>query len=670
MKRHLAHLAVALVALVWALGPLACGGSSAHEAGGDSSVLVDADTLVADDDAPDPAEVFDAAAEIELLPLDPCAEDRFEPNETADNAPLLPSGPSGWLTLCAPEVDWFRLELTRSESVGATLGFDRALGYLQAELFDSSGLRVAVSRPIRDGGRITYTAPANGTYYLRVAAPLGALNRYQLDTTRVTQPCIEEDGTPFDTPATARVLAPDEVLGTRLCGQVERWVRLAIPAGREGFLTISVAPGAGSVAASVYRGGDTSLGIQLSEADLSGRRVLTLPLRDDGYLLRLVGSASTRAEVNLGLKAALPGVLVARRYHGLIRYEDRPLTKDGFGAPVFVPVRRASLELRWTEANQLLLFGQTDEEGRYRFEVVVGTSNGVTLRVLPKTESGHVSLSVRGTLDATMPRFIDRTLPIDSNDVTFDLDIDEAGEADTFNILDIARESLDYLVPLGVNPTIDQLRLVFTPGVVDPCTTCYNPGWIFVSGSSDDPDAFDDSVLAHEIWHFIEDAFSRRDTPGGFHDGTRTNPALAFSEGFAHFFQALVRGSADYLDFRSGKVRRFRLDNVLDPETFGTSDGTISGLISENLIDAALWQLYTGTASRLPVPYELLLWPLLLPLRSPSFVDRGAPGVDWLDYLDGLRCLQLGLDPWIQSVVIDERQFPYDFAGPTTCLDP
>lgn len=56
-----------------------------------------------------------------------------------------------------------------------------------------------------------------------------------------------------------------------------------------------------------------------------------------------------------------------------------------------------------------------------------------------------------------------------------------------------------------------------------------------------DTDHFDDSVIIHEYGHFMEDVYAKSDSPGGSHNGNAMiDPRLAWSEGWANFFQAAV----------------------------------------------------------------------------------------------------------------------------------
>lgn len=64
-----------------------------------------------------------------------------------------------------------------------------------------------------------------------------------------------------------------------------------------------------------------------------------------------------------------------------------------------------------------------------------------------------------------------------------------------------------------------------------------------------DTDHFDRSVIIHEYGHFLESAFSKSASPGGSHNGNAIiDPRLAWSEGWANFFQAAALGRSIYRD--------------------------------------------------------------------------------------------------------------------------
>lgn len=70
---------------------------------------------------------------------------------------------------------------------------------------------------------------------------------------------------------------------------------------------------------------------------------------------------------------------------------------------------------------------------------------------------------------------------------------------------------------------------------------------------SSDTDHFDDSVILHEYGHFLEAQYSRASSPGGSHNGNFIiDPRLAWSEGWANYFQAAVQNGVVYNASYSG----------------------------------------------------------------------------------------------------------------------
>ncbi|MEZ4474174.1 MAG: hypothetical protein R3F60_25980 [bacterium] len=194
------------------------------------------------------------------------------------------------------------------------------------------------------------------------------------------------------------------------------------------------------------------------------------------------------------------------------------------------------------------------------------------------------------------------------------------------------------------------------PGVVPGCGTCFRPerGRVELSGSAADADAWDDAVILHELGHAIAAVHARDDSPGGRHDGRRTWPPLAWSEGFAAFFAAWALGDPVLVDTRDGGARVVDLAAEPGPEDVGTADGTLVGDVSEGLVAGVLWGLASG-----PAPEEVLL-PLLLGGLADEAPDVGVPGLDLADVLDRLAC---DVDPAALEAVAAGHGFPWRGPG-------
>jgi hypothetical protein len=142
------------------------------------------------------------------------------------------------------------------------------------------------------------------------------------------------------------------------------------------------------------------------------------------------------------------------------------------------------------------------------------------------------------------------------------------------------------------------------------------------NGDSDctDTDHFDNSIVLHEYGHFLEEYFAQSDSPGGSHNGNGIiDPRLAWSEGWANFFQAAVLGNPVYQDsIRNssctslGTALQINLkmdDQVTD--TYSCSSGTQptmtlsqdiptfanEGVFREVDVSRTLYQLMTNSAT-------------------------------------------------------------------------
>lgn len=104
---------------------------------------------------------------------------------------------------------------------------------------------------------------------------------------------------------------------------------------------------------------------------------------------------------------------------------------------------------------------------------------------------------------------------------------------------------------------------------------------------SSDMDHFDNSVVLHEYAHFLEDVYGSANTPGGSHNGDSIiDPRLAWSEGWANFFQAAVNGDARYRDTYGSPdcdsaCAGAYFDESLDPSGVAPNDAPTMGALGE-----------------------------------------------------------------------------------------
>jgi hypothetical protein len=173
---------------------------------------------------------------------------------------------------------------------------------------------------------------------------------------------------------------------------------------------------------------------------------------------------------------------------------------------------------------------------------------------------------------------------------------------------------------------------------------------IYVLGDENvDTDEYDQHVLAHEFQHFLEDTISRTESPGGPHSpNDRLDLRVAFSEGFANAFSAMVLNDPLYSDsLGSQQSRRFSFSM----ESNATSP---AGWYNEASIQSVTWDLYdaaTDGSDAVALGYKPMYEALTGRLRSgpaltsvyPFITDlkgqAGAPvaAIDTLVTSQGMR---------------------------------
>lgn len=107
-----------------------------------------------------------------------------------------------------------------------------------------------------------------------------------------------------------------------------------------------------------------------------------------------------------------------------------------------------------------------------------------------------------------------------------------------------------------------------------------------------DTDEYDASIILHEYGHFVMDQISTDSSPGGSHPpGFLVNPGLAFEEGRASWFSALVLGQPWYLDTIGREpIGRLRVGHHLERGEAGPR-----GPGSEQEVAEVLWDLTDGS---------------------------------------------------------------------------
>jgi hypothetical protein len=301
-----------------------------------------------------------------------------------------------------------------------------------------------------------------------------------------------------------------------------------------------------------------------------------------------------------------------------------PTAGLNYGATFAAPARAIVVELLNSSTQAVLSTTATDEDGNYSFTAPPNTNvrvrakaetrrgaPGWDIRVLNNT-NGNALYVLDSSAFNTCTANVTRNLLADSGWPDFGgTTYSGMRAAAPFAILDTMYSALRFVMTNGSStlsfPALEVFwstqnnnadGVPFNPEVGDIHSTLYLsnsndafPDGIYVLGlAGTDTDEFDQHVLAHEFQHFLEDAISRTESPGGPHSpGDRSDMRLAFSEGFANAYSAMVLGDPIYKDSMF-TAQGSRLD--FDVESNAPAR---PGWFSEGSVASIAWDLFDAT---------------------------------------------------------------------------
>lgn len=355
---------------------------------------------------------------------------------------------------------------------------------------------------------------------------------------------------------------------------------------------------------------------------------------------------------------------------GRVTYSRRPISRTGLGPVQMEALRSVPITLL-DASNRTIATGMTDAMGSYALTAPLAEGAMVTLRVTASRSDSTYRFQIENFGGAV---YAVSTGPfqVTGSMVTRDMAIAEMANGGAFAIFDTIRDGLDF-VRRVLPAQAPMLRVRWERGRTPPGGTSYFvPGRnvIYLLGGPYDIDEYDRPVILHEFGHFIEANFSRTSSPGGSHDGSPTDPRLAWGEGWGTWFGCVANDSSDYIDTNvDGSVRnRTDLANVpLERDNMGDPTQPLTQNVGEYLVAGSLWALSSAGVDRNAQIAKALNVSLRYFTRTPP-PDRGVVGVDFVDFLDGYLCVNMGADrSVIERYVVMQRRFPYDFDFTGVC---
>lgn len=347
---------------------------------------------------------------------------------------------------------------------------------------------------------------------------------------------------------------------------------------------------------------------------------------------------------------------------GTVRYEDRPqLASGALGSPTPKPARGVAVTVIVDSSKAVLAETVADDNGAYSVEfdgfentqihVVVAATSTVPARPINVRHAGTGVIHAFGG-----PTF---GLGNSTQDVLVRAD---SGVGEAFNIFDVLVDVMDQIPTLFPGRTPSTLNGLWHEGNGDG--TFYFDNQLFLLGEQSDSDGYDDTVILHEAGHWIEEVIGRSDSPGGDHDGSPTNPTLAWSEGFSTYFAMAMTNKPIYSDSNAGGGFSFNADTST---TKANGAGPLNQNVSEDMVSEILWDLSDAPAADddtvagthvMATAVEAFM--MFASLRSGA----GVNGVDLVDWLDGWF-INHGLSTCagMRALVNVKHTFPYDYGS-------
>lgn len=258
----------------------------------------------------------------------------------------------------------------------------------------------------------------------------------------------------------------------------------------------------------------------------------------------------------------------------------------------------------------LVQAGETDSDGIAVIDMpsVAGT---YTAKILSRAYNSNLKVSVLSDKYTNLPYSISKTFTVTTGNITagssgtpYDLGdivaqadeaLSSAIEGGAFNIYFNIMLANEYIRGKIAQPSwvAEKVSVYWKAGfnpytyysASAPSLSFYVPGErkLYILGGKNgnvrtvDTDHFDDSVILHEYGHFLEDVYGHSDSPGGSHNGNFIiDPRLAWSEGFANYFQsAVLSDTTDVPTNNDGRAHHYI-------DTYGyktTSVDTTGGLV-------------------------------------------------------------------------------------------
>lgn len=314
-------------------------------------------------------------------------------------------------------------------------------------------------------------------------------------------------------------------------------------------------------------------------------------------------AASMWVVVTVVVIAALRAAPAVADYEvrGRFLYRDRPFALGGFtGVDNDQPIRFADVEIFDNQTLAVLAQTASDASGNFVVNVVDSQTRDLRVRVLSRANATpSLKLRVLRTTDSAVFAVASPVFTAHPPTAAVDFSANpvvavQGAGGDAFNIWDQGVYAFDFIASrAGSRPGV--LLTLYWATLSGNGTYYSHPNVsIYLLGLNSDSDAYDDTVILHEIGHYTEFNLAASHNPGGAHSlNGLYDLRLTWSEGQATFFNNLVRdwrGTARpdiYVDTsgQPGPGHAFISYEVETPSV------GVPGANNEVTVNAVLWEI-------------------------------------------------------------------------------
>ncbi|MFN3202827.1 MAG: hypothetical protein ACE366_30825 [Bradymonadia bacterium] len=481
----------------------------------------------------------------------------------------------------------------------------------------------------------------------------------------MVDPC-DPDGN--DRAGSATVFGLEADRDGQICADDEDWYTFTLPPGVEGALLIGFSHDVGDLDAALYADGDFDNPVAVSESATDLER-FTLSAVDAPRVFHLHIYGYRDAEGPYTLSAPLFALADAEplQIDGTVQYEDRPFDPSGLLDPVPAPARGMVVQLVRSIDGVVALETLTDESGAFSLSgsVQMAAKHWVQVLAVSRYEGFEVVVRDRTNAQAIYALSTQQAQPETfAEGLQLLAPVDES-IAGALNIADVVWRAFEFITPYVDAPS-PTLTFNWQRGQAFGCGSCYSRNVVSLGGQLEDPDEYDDDIILHEFGHYFVAHFSHDDSPGGPHRNRQVTPTLAYGEGLAYFFAAMVRGVPDSIDTFLGSTRHIDLEavtqqGVAEDTFFDTTTGTVSGDHREEIIAGIMWDALDPFSG--DEPFDLIeigeaghMAIFVDVFGNDRPADEGAQGTDLADWLNVLACEVPVAD--VQALA-DDREYPW-----------